>query len=75
MPSTQRIKNSLMFALWSWATTNSNVHECNRFFGSFGHYVGIGLGWAGLFFLFSGSFSFLEPLYASCIRSGSSLFL
>ena len=27
--STQRMKNSLMFALWSWGTANSNVHAMN----------------------------------------------
>ena len=46
-------------------------HECNRFFGSFGHYVG-----ASMFFfsLSSGLVSFLEPLFTSCILLGSSIF-
>ena len=29
VPSTQRMKNSMIFALWSWATTNSNVQVVN----------------------------------------------
>ena len=29
VPSTQRMKNSLMFALWSWITANSNVQAMN----------------------------------------------
>ena len=29
MPSTERMKNSLMFALWSWITVNSNVQVMN----------------------------------------------
>ena len=29
MPSTQRMKNSPLFALWSWETTNSNVQAMN----------------------------------------------
>ena len=71
VPSTQRMKNSLMFALWFWITTNSYAsHECNRFFG---HYVGVGL---DCFFLFLWLVSlFFEALYTSCILSGSSLFL
>ena len=29
VPSTQRMKNSLIFALWSWAIVNSNVQAVN----------------------------------------------
>ena len=29
VPSTQLMKNSLIFALWSWATANSNVQAVN----------------------------------------------
>ena len=29
VPSTQRMKKSLMFSLWSWATTNPNVQVVN----------------------------------------------
>ena len=29
VPSTQRMKNSLIFALWSWATVNSNAQAMN----------------------------------------------
>ena len=38
--------------------------ECNRFFGCFGHYVGVGLGCFSFRWLI---FSFVEPLYTPCM--------
>ena len=31
VPSTQRMKNSLTFAIWSWATANTNIQAMNVF--------------------------------------------
>ena len=46
VPSTQRMKNSLIFALWFLGNSQFKCvgSECFRFFGCFGHYVGAGLG-------------------------------
>ena len=69
-------KDEELFDVCSMVVGNSQFkcagHECNKFFGSFSHYVGVGL---VCFFLFSSLFSLLVPLYTPCILSGLSLFL
>ena len=64
LTSTQRMKNSLVFALWSWQVYLGL--EYYRFFGLFGHYIGTSLAsfpfhlacffWSLLYFLYTFGF-------------------